>query len=628
LCGSRETRLARAHQADVAVTRMLRAPSLRRRGPDHRAMLKVSDLGGDPLGAVGATRLAITDRHNRLANMPLASADGRLVIVFNGQIYNHRALRAELAAQFPFRTHGDTEVILAAYDAWGDRMFEHFEGMYAFCLVDRARSLAILAIDHAGQKPLYWYRDEETVLFASDIDTILHSGAVPFELDVPSLQELIVERYIRDERTHLRGLHKLLNGTFIALSLDATKEAVTTKRHFRFVIDESRFADADAAADAIGDAILESDKIVVQGAEVRPVFLLSSGIDSSSLVALASRHSEQLATYTLGFDHSASPGFRGETAEVREFLAELRDSRSPPIQANEVTLGPQDFPNLVADWIRDAPHLLYNRDALFLYRIFSRIQASGARTAVTGCGPDEIFEGYGYGLALLEAEQENYPLGFAHYAVSKFLGPIDVDKLLWGAEAEVAERISNKIARVTELYSPTLSPLQKAQLINWHTRSQYECLKSDIAASVFGIEGRKPHYTRALAERAFQFPATWKHFDGEEKWIFRRALARKGILAGTLVRRAKRPFPAPLGLASGECWTGRIADVLCGRNLLRDSGAIDFDVATRFLAEQHRADIVSEMLYAYCLLLAKQRGIADSSRERFVPISAPSGISA
>src|SRR5688572_21426088 len=149
LLGDRGKRIS--EQTIGAVQRMHSSPSLRRRGPDHRSSSEIRTAQG-ALALLVATRLAITDRDNPAANMPFYSPDGELAVVYNGEIYNHRALRRELAACHRFRTHCDTEVLLAAYSRWGERMFSRLEGMYAFCLVDRRRRRSLIAVDHAGQK--------------------------------------------------------------------------------------------------------------------------------------------------------------------------------------------------------------------------------------------------------------------------------------------------------------------------------------------------------------------------------------------------------------------------------------------------------------------------------------------
>ena len=149
----------RAKRARRAVERMAASPSLRWRGPDGQRVASVQTSTGRQVAHLVSTRLAITDHANPAANMPMVSQDRRSVIVFNGEIYNHAALRERLRSTYTVQTRSDTEVVLAAWGRWGTAMFDELEGMFAFCLVDRTTEVALLAVDPAGQKPLYYLRN-------------------------------------------------------------------------------------------------------------------------------------------------------------------------------------------------------------------------------------------------------------------------------------------------------------------------------------------------------------------------------------------------------------------------------------------------------------------------------------
>ncbi len=180
---------------ESALRRM--AEAIKHRGPDGTGFWR------DDVAGVGLTqaRLAIIDL-SKIADQPMADASGRYVIVFNGEIYNFKKLRDELR-DYPFKTKGDTEVILAAYAAWGTGAFARIEGMFALAIYDKEDRELMLVRDRLGKKPLYWYQKNNVCVFGSEIKALRAHGGVPREIDTRSLAHYLAREYVPTPRRHI-----------------------------------------------------------------------------------------------------------------------------------------------------------------------------------------------------------------------------------------------------------------------------------------------------------------------------------------------------------------------------------------------------------------------------------------
>lgn len=583
--------------------RMPAATPFRSRGPDGLASHDVLGVNGSRVARLWSSRLAITDRLR--AHTAMHSSDGAVSLVYNGEIYNFRELRRELECEFVFQTAGDTEVVLAAYLRWGTGMFEHLDGMYALCLVDARSTIAVLASDHAGQLPLYYFVPPSGAycVFASDVDTVLSSGLVPFVLNVEALQEQCLERYIRDAETHIQGLARVVNGTFVALSLERPITPVP-RRHF-LLPTEPQFTSEAAACDEVYAALVSAHRSAVLDCEVEPCFLLSSGIDSTALVSLAKRSRGAVRTYTLGFYYDGVPW-----GENRAALEQLGVST---VNHTDVWLSEEQHIKLIDEWCATVPHLLYSRDATFLHALCKRVRNHGGRVVVTGCGADEIFDGYHYGRALATARARGGSLEEAHCRATLATGSFDVDAALCGRLTDVTERIVTKIRAITRLYDIKHSPVQVAQAINWHTRSQFECLKGDAAAMTCGLETRRPFYARALADIGLRVPGEWKRKDHVDKYVMRRAYVDKSLLPEHVAMRPKLGFPSPGGLHQHRVW-GEVARLHLRRdNPLFSSGVLSFDVVSAYANERRRDDVFTEYIVTIAAIVKRQQTLVHDA---------------
>ncbi|RIK78662.1 MAG: asparagine synthase (glutamine-hydrolyzing) [Planctomycetota bacterium] len=297
ICG-----LTTAGDADHAavVTRMNAA--IVHRGPD--------DAGSytDATTSLAMRRLSIIDRAG--GHQPIVNEDGTLVIVFNGEIYNYRELREELlrSGRHIFRTQSDTEVILHAFEEFGERVPERLEGMFAFCIYRTTDGSLFFARDRFGEKPLfYWHGDGRTLAFSSELTSLLEWEAIPRQADLDALHVYLRRAFVPSPWTTFAGVRQLPPGH----TMTWRNGVATVRRYFALQPrEDAAFEDERAAKEAVRGALLSAVKRQMES-EVPLGAFLSGGIDSSGVVAAMQRQSSRpVKTFTVRFaqaDYDESP---------------------------------------------------------------------------------------------------------------------------------------------------------------------------------------------------------------------------------------------------------------------------------------------------------------------------------
>jgi asparagine synthase (glutamine-hydrolysing) len=365
------------------------------RGPDHGGIWRSED------GRVcmGLRRLKILDLSED-ANQPFVSSDGRYVIVFNGEIYNHASLRRELvAAGAHFRTRSDTEVLVEAFARWGEHCLDRLVGMFAFAVWDRIDRRLFCARDRVGEKPFYYMLINDSFVFGSELKALLPWPGFRLELDYPALIDFLTFGFVPDPKSIWRDCKKLAPGHHMSVELgEAGPPRVGSPVRYwdmEFQPDRS----VDDWGEAIRDT-LESAAAEMAFADVPVGTFLSGGVDSSSVTAALSRRERSVRTFTIGFgerDYDERPFARAVAAlygtEHSERLVRPDDVRA------------------VADrlyWHYDEPFNDYSYlPTYYVCREARRL----VTVALTGDGGDEAFAGYRkyQRLALHEAVQPFVP---------------------------------------------------------------------------------------------------------------------------------------------------------------------------------------------------------------------------
>ncbi|HEU0016036.1 MAG TPA: asparagine synthase (glutamine-hydrolyzing), partial [Longimicrobium sp.] len=356
------------------------------------------DAAGEWWDAPGGVCLA----HRRLSILDLSPAGrqpmdgpGGTTIAYNGEIYNFAELRDELRARGrEFRTRTDTEVLLAAYAEWGDACVERLRGMFAFALYDAPRRRLLLARDRAGEKPLFLHHAGGVLRFASELKALLADPALPRELDPEGLEFYLAYGYVPGGRSILRGVRKLPAGHLAVYDVEADRLEVRAYWRLPPPPPPGAPADAEALADELEALLLDSVRAQLV-ADVPVAVLLSGGLDSSLVTAMAARASaEPVRTFTVSFP---GHGAFDESAHARTVAGHFGTRHTElPLEPASVEL----LPMLARQY--DEP--IADSSMLPTYLV-SRLVRGHATVALGGDGGDELFGGYTHYRWILKQER-------------------------------------------------------------------------------------------------------------------------------------------------------------------------------------------------------------------------------
>jgi asparagine synthase (glutamine-hydrolysing) len=356
--------------------------AVRHRGPDGEGQWCEGPV------ALGHRRLAIIDlsEHGR---QPMITRDGRMVITYNGEVYNFRELRTELEAEgYSFRSDTDSEVVLNAFHAWGQRALDRFNGMFAFAVWDRTEKRLTLARDRYGIKPLYWAVFGNVLLFGSEQKAILAHPAARRSLDREALVEYFTFQNIFTDRTLIEGVHLLPPAT--VATIDPGRGAALTQRRYW----DYRFREPEGSVDP-REYREELDRLLRQAvsrqlvADVELGSYLSGGMDSGTLTALGARQFPNIKSFTCGFDVSSASGLElgfDERAKAEAMSALFRTEHY------EMVLKAGDMERCLPALARhiEEPRVGQSYPNFYAAKLASKF----VKVVLSGAGGDELFGGY------------------------------------------------------------------------------------------------------------------------------------------------------------------------------------------------------------------------------------------
>lgn len=366
--------------------------SIEHRGRDDEGVWTSSPINDEGQRvAFGHRRLSIIDTSSA-GHQPMVSHDGRLVVILNGEIYNYRELRAQLTTKgLTFRTQTDTEVLLAAWAEWGEDCLTRLNGMFAFALWDERERTLFLVRDRVGIKPLYYAHQDSSLVFASEVKSILASGLVKAELDRERLHQFLTFLWVPDPNTLFQGIRTVPPGHIVTLR----DSELTVREWWDISFDSIEEGKSDGWWQ---EQVLETLDRVVKLEMVADVPLgsfLSGGIDSSAIVAMMKHHSDgrRIGTYTIGIEAS---DLRYDIIPDDVQWAR-RVNQQLDTDYHEIMLQPD-----VAELL---PKLVYHMDEPAIdMAIPSYLVSRAARETLTvmlsGMGGDEVFAGYPRQLAM------------------------------------------------------------------------------------------------------------------------------------------------------------------------------------------------------------------------------------
>lgn len=540
------------------------AAAIAHRGPDGEGFLVGPGVG------LAHRRLSIIDLAG--GAQPIANEDGSVQVVFNGEIYNYKGLRAGLESRgHRFRTDGDTEVLVHLYEEEGAGLVDRLRGMFAFALWDRASGRLVLARDRVGIKPLYLLRDGEKLLFGSEIKAILAHPGAERSVDPAALEDYLTFGMVPGGRSIFRSIEKLPPACVLTARHGDWDRAPRRYWGLRFEPDDG--PTAGEWCEAIREKVEEAARLHLVS-DVPVGAFLSGGIDSSVMVALCSdRAPGPFRTFSIGFgepEFDELPFARGVaerygTGHVEEVVA-------------------PDAAALVDDLSRFYDEPFADTSAIPTFLV-SRLASRSVKVALSGDGGDEAFGGYArYAHDLREASLRAWlPAWFRRAA----LGPLarawpKADRLPRPLRAKT--RLTNLALDPGAAYANTLSlcrPPLRRRLIHRDLAAGLDghdpgacvregfasappgdalagmiaadvavalpddfLVKVDRASMANGLEVRPPLLDHELLEMAARIPSAFKVRRGESKWILKRAFRDR--LPGPILARPKRGFEMPV----------------------------------------------------------------------------------
>lgn len=533
---------------------------LSKRGPDAHGTWFDNYVG------LGHRRLSIIDT-SESANQPFSDASGRYQIIFNGEIYNFRQIRDELMLKgYSFRTTGDTEVLLHAFIHWGKECLAKLNGFFAFVIYDAEQKSLFIARDRYGIKPLYYYQDEDKVLFASEMKSLL-SYQIKRKLDTLALHLYFQHTYIPSPHSILEGVRKLAQGHYMTISLDG----VEIEKYYSIPYDRAPcITDFEGAKAELISAMRESvERRLV--ADVPLGAFLSGGIDSSIIVAMASEKVSDFKTFSIGFRDNA---YFDETHYARLVAEKYKTDHFEIKLTNDDLLAEVQH---MLDYI-DEPFA--DSSALPVYAL-SKFTRQHVKVALSGDGADELFSGYNKHSAWLLSQSGGLrnraiaalapiwnilPKSRGSYVADKVrqldrfasLMKLSSEERYWFLASFIQEAQVRALVKPKNqaeqgeisLFRGSYPPIDQGSLSDTLLRDSTLVLEGDMLTKVdrmsmaHALEVRVPFLDPAVVKLAFSLPDQFKAVGNSRKIILREAF--RHYLPEELYTRPKHGFEVPL----------------------------------------------------------------------------------
>lgn len=528
------------------------------RGPDEGGYHIDGSVG------LGFRRLSIIDVGG--SHQPMPNEDERIWIVFNGEIYNFQELRADLAARHSFRTAGDTETILHAYEEFGARCVDQFRGMFAFAIWDGVARRLTLAVDRFGKKPVYYWLDGEKVVFGSEMKCIMQHPNLDRTLDLDALDEYLTYGYITAPKTILKAVRKLEPGHTLTISQDGRAQ------HDQYWHPDL-CAEREQDNRPLDELAAELRGLLTDAVRLRMISdvplgaFLSGGVDSSAVVGLMSQISDQpVKTFSIGFD---------EAAYDETHYAQIVADYCKTDHVREVVR--PDVVNILPKLIHQFDEPFADSSMIPTYYV-SEVARKYVTVALSGDGGDEVFGGYPW-----------YRYGGRHQLLQSII-PVSLRP---AAEAvgQAMPRFTRVGGYMTEVSKPTrhwgmrfkfFDPAQRAALyqpslaaelahfpgerakteafdraggLDWLAQLQYSDLtnympgdilvKVDRASMLASLEVRSPLLDHKVFEFMARIPPRYKTSLTDSKILLKKAVG--SLLPPQIHTRNKQGFGIPLG---------------------------------------------------------------------------------
>jgi asparagine synthase (glutamine-hydrolysing) len=551
------------HEPDACVLSQM-GQAISHRGPDAEGIFRDRGI------ALVHRRLSIIDLDT--GDQPIGNEDDSIQVVFNGEIYNYRQLKAYLQSKgHRFRTRSDTEVLVHLYEELGDRLVEKLRGMFAFALWDSRSGQLLLARDRVGLKPLYFYRDQEKLIFASELKGILAYPRLDLTLDAEALDAYLALGFVPGEQAIFRQVRKLPAG-HVMLVDQQLPEKTLVRRYWQFPTASDSGRSVASWLESIEEKIFETVQAHLV-ADVPVGAFLSGGLDSSAMVATHAKLSaDPIKTFSIGFNEQQF----SELPYAQEVACRFSTEHFEQIVTPSCTEILDDLVHFYDEPFADSSAI----PSLYL----ARLARQQVKVVISGDGGDEAFGGYKrYSHDLREARVRRWiPRDVRRW----LLGPIG----RWWPKADWLPRFMRLKTALTNLsfdggraYANTVAicrgPLRR-RLLHDHVHSNGPHCPEDLIARLYGskndadplaamiradigvllpddfltkvdrasmscgLEVRPPLVDHELLELASQIPSALKVRYGETKWIFKQLFRDR--LPANVIDRPKQGFEIPI----------------------------------------------------------------------------------
>ena len=547
------------------------AEALAHRGPDQKGYYLFGDNGGRNLADLSKkaelheNRAWLGMAHRRLSiidlsdgTQPMSLPENRLTVVFNGEIYNFIELRSELETLgCEFRTHSDTEVILHAFESWGEKCFSRFNGMFSIAIFDRDARKVILARDRLGKKPLFYFNDSNRFVFSSELPSLLKAlDTGDAEIDFSLIHMYLQYQYIHSPRTIYKDIKKLEQGHYAVLNIE---NADFQRCGYWTLVPEAdpliTFEDAKAK---LKELLYDAVKIRLRS-DVPYSAFLSGGIDSSMICSIVSELAgNEFTAFTIGYKNRSFD----ESVFAKEIARKLGVRHQYEILAADFVENIEDIATQFGEPFADS-------SAIPTYMV-SKIASRAYKVAITGDGGDEIFAGYNSYDTIRHGMRGSPPESLAGIRI-----PGKIRTLLGKAGVFRPEHYKTTHRKAMTLWSSCeLGEILLPEFIpgedrcydeylsdppDWLTDCQYCDLKTylhndilvkvDRMSMMNSLELRSPLLDYRIVEFAFSLPSEYRYSmsskgDGGKKHILKEIAS--DVIGREAVNRPKQGFGFPL----------------------------------------------------------------------------------
>ena len=544
---------------------------IKHRGPDDQGMYQ--DINNNI--NLFHTRLAIQDISS-LGHQPMLDYDKKIVLVFNGEIYNFHELRRELVKKgIKFRSSSDTEVLLKLYKEEGKEMLPKLNGIFAFALWDRSSKKLFLARDNLGVKPLYYSATKDNFYFASEIKALLPFLENEINLNIESIQSYLSFLYCPGKDTPIKNVYKLLPGEAMIVQKGKIKNCWKWyslpfhKKKPEQILNQKK--SIDSVRTCLNKAV---DRQMISDVPVGT--FLSGGLDSSAIVSFARKKNKDIKCFTI----EVQGGLERGTAD--DFYYAKRVAKHLNVSLEVVSINSNKMAGDLEFMIKTLDEPIADPAALNVFYISKLARDHGIKVLLSGAGGDDLFTGYRRHYALTQEHWWSWlPLKIRNFLKdhsSKFnqskLFNRRITRLFSGANLEGDERLVNYFSWIQredlkKLYSLELrSSIEKSNSNNEMLKflndlssdttkldrmlaldqqfflADHNLLYTDRMSMATGVEVRVPFLDNDLVNLAYRIPNKYKQNGIHGKWILKKAL--EGFLPQDVIYRSKTGFGAPL----------------------------------------------------------------------------------